>query len=48
MTKLGDFKCDNPQVLMWLKIYNRQKHTTNSTNKFFYNKAQLVVLSMSH
>jgi len=39
MTKLCDFKRDNPPVMTWLKMQNRQEHITNCTNKLFYNKA---------
>ena len=35
MTKLCDFKHDNPPVLTWLKIWNRQEPITKCTNKFF-------------
>ena len=36
MTKLCNFKRDNPPVLTWLKILSRHnKPITNCTNKFF-------------
>jgi len=52
MTKLCDFKRDNPPVLTWLKICANSKETRtqviNCTTKFFYNKALVVVLLVSH
>jgi len=52
MTKLCDFKRDNPQVLTRLKIFANSKetrtHVINFTTKFFYNEALVVVLLVSH
>jgi len=52
MTKLCDFKRNNPPVLTWLKIFANSKDTKtrviNCTTQFFYNKALVVVLSVSH
>ena len=52
MTKLCDFKRDNPMVLTWLKYLpkvNRQKQITNCTTKLFLQQnITNNVLSMSH